>query len=422
MNEAAGREVDVLVIGGGVVGVCVALELAEAGRDVELVERGALCSEASLGNACWIAAGYALPMSAPGVVSQGLRWLLDRGSPFSIKPRLSIGLLRWLWKFRGACTHEQMLRGAVPLHALNTRSMQLYRELAADDGLDFYFEEQGLLHVHLSDAARDAGEAEAELLRDLGVEAVSLDRAGLLELEPRLGSDVHSGVFFPDHAQLDPHAFVLAMAERAAAAGVRVSTSVEVVGATVEDGRVHSVETSDGPIVAGEFVLAAGAWSAPLARFFGDRLLMEPAKGYSVTVSDVDPERRPSLPLAVDDTKVAITPLDRGRYRYSSTLELAGFDPAVNPRRLDVNRSSLRTVLVDPDLNSEGEPWSGYRPLTPDGLPYIGRSTRLANLIHASGHGMLGVTHAPVTAELVRELVCGQTASIDLAPFRPDRY
>lgn len=413
---------DVLIIGGGVIGACCALYLTRAGRQVTLVERADLCAGASQGNACWVAVGYALPTAAPGVLGQGLKWLFDSGSPFYIKPRLSFGLVRWLLAFQVACTQQKMMAGAKSLLALNRASLHLFRELAAEPNLDFDYTEAGLLHLHLSERYRQVGEKEAELLRGLGLEAISLKRDGLEELEPSLQAGIESGIFYPEHAHLDPFKLVKSVAKRAEAEGVTILTQTDVLGFEKLEGRISQVETSKGWIVVREVVLAAGAWSTILAKKLGAPILMEPAKGYSITVKKRSAKQGPSRPLAIDDSKVAITPLGQDRFRFSSTLELAGFDSAINPKRLAVNRESLQRVLPDMERLDEAEAWSGYRPLTPDGLPYIGRSGKVSNLIFATGHGMLGITHGPITGKLVAEIVTGQRVSIELSSFRPGRY
>ncbi len=413
---------DILIIGGGVIGACTALYLTRAGRQVTLVEKADICSGASHGNACWVAAGYALPTAAPGVLGQGLKWMLDPGSPFYIKPRLNVDLVRWLWAFRGACTHKKMMAGAETLLELNRQSLQMFRELAAEPTLDFDYCEVGLLHLHLSEKYRQAGEKEADLLRSLGIKAISLGRDGLEELEPNIQEGVESGIFFPEHAHLDPRKLVETVAIQAQKEGATIMTQNEVTGFKLDGKRIVRIETKKGSIEPKEVVLAAGAWSSILAKQLGASILMEPAKGYSVTVKKRSATQGPTRPLAVDDSKVAITPLGKDRFRFSSTLELAGFDLAINPKRLNVNRQSLQKVLPDMEILDAEEPWSGYRPLTPDGLPYIGRSERINNLIFATGHGMLGITHGPITGKLVTEIITNQTPSIKLTPMRPERF
>ena len=418
--QGKNKKTGIIIIGGGVIGACTALYLTRAGRRVTLVEKGELCSGASLGNACWVAAGYALPTAAPGVLGQGIKWLLDSGSPFYIKPRLSLDLVRWLLAFSAACNHSRMMTGANTLLPLNRLSLEMFEELAQE--LDFDFHKNGLLHLHMSEETRQKGEKEADIMRGLGMEVISIGRDELVELEPKVQDGVLSGVFYPDHAHLDPAKLVSAVAAQAEKEGATILTHTAVTGFQKDGGRIAQIETIHGTIEPDEVVLAAGAWSSILAKQLGAPILMEPAKGYSITVRKRSAEQGPSRPLAVDDTKVAITPLGDDRFRFSSTLELAGFDPSINKTRLAVNKQSLQEVLPDMEVLDGDEPWAGYRPLTPDGLPYIGRTKRLDNLIFATGHGKLGVTHGPITAKLVAEVLAGDEPSIDLEPMSPDRY
>ncbi|MEM7531180.1 MAG: FAD-dependent oxidoreductase [Chloroflexota bacterium] len=411
---------DILIIGGGVIGTCTALFLTRAGRQVTLVEKADICAGASHGNACWVATGYAIPTAAPGVLGQGLKWLLDSGSPFYIKPRLSLDLARWLWAFQAACTHSKMMAGAEILMDLNRQSLHMFRELATE--FEFGYQERGLLHLHLSEKYRQAGEKEAELLRSMGIKAISLDRDGLEELEPSLEAGINSGVFFPEHANLEPRTLVETVAAQAEKEGATILTQTEVTGVERDGNRITAVETSNGTMIPNEVVLAAGAWSSIVAKKVGAPILMEPAKGYSMTVKRRSETQGPSRPISVDDSKVAITPLGREHFRFSSTLELSGFDLSINQKRLAVNRQTLQTVLPDMDNLDVEETWAGYRPMTPDGLPYIGRSERVDNLIFATGHGMLGITHGPLTGKLVTEILTGQEPSVKLEPMRPERY
>jgi len=307
------------------------------------------------------------------------------------------------------------------LLALNRESLHLFRELNTEPNLDFEYNEAGLLHLHLTEKYRQAGEQEADLLRKMGVEAISLERDGLEELEPKLQDGVESGIFYPEHAHLDPVKLVKSIAAQAEAEGATILRQTEVIGFEMDEGRINQIKTSGGSITPKEVVLAAGAWSSILAKKIGAPILMEPAKGYSVTVKKRSPDQGPTRPLAVDDAKVAITPLGQDHFRFSSTLELAGFDPSINSTRLKVNRDALQKVLPDMASLDAEAPWSGFRPLTPDGLPYIGRSEKVSNLIFATGHGMLGITHGPITGKLITEIITGQIPSIALAPFRPER-
>ena len=207
------------IIGGGIIGLSSAYYLNQAGYEVEIIDKDEMQEGCSYGNAGMIVPSHFVPLAAPGVITKGIRWMFNPKSPFYIKPSLRLDLARWLWAFRAACTHEKMMAGAEILLKLHRQSHQLFRELSAEIDCDFH--EMGLLHLHLSEKYRQAGEKEAHILRSLGLEAISLDRDGLEELEPNIQDGIESGIFFPEHAHLDPTKFVTNMATQAAQEGRR---------------------------------------------------------------------------------------------------------------------------------------------------------------------------------------------------------
>lgn len=410
---------DVLIIGGGVIGACAAYYLSQQNASVTLIEKDYICAGSSHGNAGWVAAGHAIPLAAPGVLTQGLKWLLDPGSPFYIKPRMSLDLLRWLWQFQAACTQRQMLRGIPPLLALNRHGLALFDKLAAVDGFEFGYERKGLLHLYLKQSTLEKGLKEASLMREFGVETVALDHDGVRQMEPNVLDSVLAGIFYPDYAHLIPHQFVQTIAQAAQANGAMLHEKTEVIGFETAGERISTVKTTRGSFEADQVVLAAGAWCAPLARMLGIRLALQPAKGYSITVKR--PPTCPHLPLALDEYKIAATPLG-DIFRFSSTLELAGFDFSINPRRLAATRQGICDYLPGMADLEVLEIWRGYRPATPDGLPIIGRSHTIDNLIFATGHGMLGITHGPITGKLVAQIIANETPQINLTPLRAERF
>lgn len=413
-------ETDVLIIGGGVIGVCIALYLTREGKSVTLLEKNALCAGASHGNASWVATAACQPTAAPGVIEQGLKWMLDSGSPFYIKPRANLDLLRWLWHFRQASTEEKMLAGAKITTLLNQPTIKLYKELV-EEGLEFGFEQKGLLHLHLSEKYRKSGIEDMKFREKYGYKGELLGRKELEELQPNLRPEIESGIFYSEPAHIQPHKFVDAIGRQAEKEGALIREWTTVSGFDMRNGYIHAVETNQGRFEAGEVVLAAGAWSAPLAKMMGQRILLQPAKGYSITAKRPAPELGPQRPISLNDYKIAITPFGAD-FRFSSTLELAGFDPSINQKRIAVNYEGLNRVFEGFDHLDVKETWSGYRPLSADTLPIIGRSVVINNLIYATGHGTLGVTHAPITGKLVTQIVKGEKPDIDIKLLQPDRW
>ncbi|NOX61049.1 MAG: FAD-dependent oxidoreductase [Chloroflexi bacterium] len=413
------QRVDTLIIGGGVIGVCAAYFLAETGRSVTLVEKNDIASGASYGNAGLIAVDHAIPLPAPGALTQGLRWLLDSASPFYIKPRLDPDLIRWLWLFRGACKREKMLRAIPILLALGRASIALYDEMHARHPLEDAYQRRGRLFLYRTQSALDHAKRELELLQQFGVRGDVLDAVAVHERFPPASSAVIGGVFYEDYAHFSPHHFVKNLARVAQSLGADIRQRTEVLSFETSGKRIAKVRTTRGDFQAEAVVLAAGAWSAPLGRALGLRLPIQPAKGYSITARR--PADYPELPVQLSDDMVAVTPMGDA-LRFSSTLEMAGFDMRINQRRIDASRRAMRDYVRAGGELEEIELWRGFRPMSPDDLPLIGRSAALGNLIVATGHSMLGMTQGAITGKLVSQLIAGEPPDLELTPFSPDRF
>jgi D-amino-acid dehydrogenase len=408
----------IVVVGGGVVGVCAAYYLARRGLPVTLVEKGDIASGSSYGNAGLIVPSHSIPLAAPGVLQQGLRWMLDPESPFYVRPRLRRDLVRWLLRFRRACTAEHVRRAIPIIHGLHCASLDLYRQLAALPGLDFGFRQDGVLAVFRTPAGLAHGRHEAAVLEAAGIRAAVLDRDGARALEPALRADVAGGIHFADDAHVTPDRFVRGLAGVAAGLGAHLCTGTEVLGFTARGRTLTSVETTRGDVAANQVVLAAGSWSADLARGLGIDLPLQPAKGYSITCDR--PAAGPRMPLLLGELRAAVTPMGDA-LRFAGTLELAGLDLTINRRRVAAIRRGVPQYLAEPHYTVR-EIWRGLRPCSPDGLPYIGRPERYDNLIVATGHAMIGVSLGPITGALVAQLAARETPMLDLAPLAPDRF
>lgn len=408
-----------LVIGGGVEGVCSAYYLVRAGWDVTLVEKGDVCAGSSYGNGGLIVPGHAIPMAAPGVWLTGLKWMLDPESPFYIRPRLDPELFAWLWRFRGACNAAHVRRAVPLIRDLSYASLALYRELAAVDGLEFGFRQDGALKVFRTERAYEEAVRDARLLEEAGIAVKILDAAAARQVEPSLVPEVVGAILLPDDAHLIPDAFVKGLASVGQRLGVKVRTWTEVLGFRTAGRRIALVETTRGEFEADEIVLAAGAWSPVLARMLGLTLPLQPGKGYSVTYRR--PANGPRMPLLLGEARVGVTPME-GRLRFAGTLELAGLDFSIDRRRVNaIVRAPARYVRGVDDLPVI-EIWRGLRPCTPDGLPMIGRSERLDNLILATGHAHIGVSLGPVTGKLVSQLAADEKPLVEVTALKPERF
>jgi D-amino-acid dehydrogenase len=286
---------------------------------------------------------------------------------------------------------------------------------------DFGFRASGSVVVHRSEKGREKDRKKAKRAQDAGLNVSVLGRSGLDEVLSNGPSEALGGVHYHQDALLNPVRLLSALKQRVEDVGGALRLGTAVTGFEQRNGGIHRVRTPRAEWEANEVILSAGAWSGPLARQLGIDLPIQPAKGYSVTYSD--PSETPDLPYVLTETKVAVTPMD-GQVRCAGTLELAGFDGAVDFRRATpILKEAARYVpRVNPDAPEQEDVWAGFRPCTPDGLPLIGRVPAIDNLVVATGHGMMGVSMSPITGQLVSEIVQGDSPSIDSSPLSPARF
>ena len=413
----------VLIVGGGVIGLCTALECAQRGFRVMLVERnGERRDGCSYGNTGMVVPSHFVPLAAPGAVALALKWMWNPASPFYVKPRISPDLARWGWKFWRAANAAHVRRASPLLCSLALASRAQYETLAGDDN-DFGFERRGVLMLCRSEHALQEEAAVAGQARSLGLSAQVLDAKGAAALEPDIRMDVAGAVHVAEDCNVDPERLMDSLQRRCAAAGVSFRWRSEVCDWRMDAARrIRAVRLKSGEeLQADEYVLCAGSWAAALARGLGLRLPMQAGKGYSVTL----PRARfsPRTCALLTEARVAVSPMN-GRLRFGGTMELAGLDESINAIRVRGIVDAVQRYYPDfgpPDFERI-EPWRGLRPCTPDGLPYLGRTARVPNLVVASGHAMLGMTLGPITGRIAADLLEGAAPALDLTPLSPDRY
>lgn len=410
----------VVVIGAGVIGLCAAHYCVQRGWDVTIVERnGEQRDGCSFGNAGMIVPSHFVPLAAPGAVSLALRWMMNPASPFYIRPRASWDLVDWGLKFWKAAHALHVARAAPILRDLNLASRECHLELARNNGLEIAT--TGTLMLCNTRHALDEEARTAAYARELGVPAEVLDAQQTAAMEPSLRMDVIGSVFFPDDAHLDPKRLVNALQRRLQATGATFVWNAQVTALVRDSSRVRAVRHSDGEIAADEVVLAAGSWSASLARRLGISMPLQPGKGYSVTLHDA--RALPERAAILTEARVAVSAMS-GALRFGGTMELSGFDESINDKRV---RSIIDAVCrYYPELSAADfagvQPWYGFRPCSPDGVPYIGRTMQCPNVVLATGHAMMGVSLAPITGKLVSQLIAGEPPTIDISLLSPDRF
>ena len=415
------HKAETLVIGGGAIGICCAYYLHGLGKNVTVVEKDNICSGSSYGNAGLIVPSYSMPLAAPGVIFQGLKWMFNPESPFYIKPRFNRELLCWLWQFRGACSENNVRKGLPILSGLSSASMELFEDLAALEGFNFGFEKNGIVELFNTHKGFQQGAKDAQRLQEFGIEHKILGKSEIVQYTQGMRTVAVGGIFFPGDAHLVPDQFVGQLARDLENKGVQLLSSVEVLGFETSGHMVTTVKTTRGDISVEEVILAGGSWSAEMARELKIEVLMEPAKGYSITYKR--PPGFPAVPLAMAEAKVVLTPMSE-MLRLAGTLELAGFDLSINKRRLHAILKAVPAYFPDIDTDALEliEIWRGLRPCSPDGLPYLGRPRRYDNLIISTGHGMKGISLAPITGKIVSQLASGQTPAVDMAALGIERF
>ncbi len=412
----------ILIIGGGVIGLCTAYYCAFRGHRVTLLEREPEAHEGcSFGNAGMIVPSHFVPLAAPGMVAMGLRMMWNPESPFYIKPRLDADLIAWSWKFWCAANAGHVRRSAPLLRDLSFASRALFEELAMLPNFDFDLTQRGLLMLcktqhALDDEAKYAAQANA-----LGVPAEVLSPSAAATLDPGVRMDIAGAVYFPKDCHLSPGRFMAGMRAQCAAMGVTFHYETEVTGFTQQGQRITSAKTEGTTFEADEIVLCGGSWSPLLAKELGLKLPMQAGKGYSLTLSQ--PRQLPQLCSIFTEARMAITPMGSS-LRFGGTMEIAGLDEAINPRRVEGIIKSVSRYFPDftPADFAGIQPWSGLRPCSPDGMPYLGRTAKYANLTLATGHAMMGLSLGPITGKLVAQVMDGEKPAHELARLSPDRY
>ncbi len=403
------ENVDVLIVGGGVIGVTSAYYLLQQGRSVTLVEKGEIGSGSSYGNAGLIVPSYSIPLSSPGVLSAGLKWMLKSDSPFYVKPRLAPDLISWLWRFWRHSNASWVRRATPVLHNMGENSLNLYSRIVREEGLDCHYQQSGLLELYRSHQGYEEGKSAAKMLQRYSIVSQLLNSHAVQEKVPQVRPGIVGGIYFPDDAHIDPARFVRQLAQLVASRGADLRTHTEVIGLNTGGKKVVAVHTTRGDFRPRQLVLAGGAWSPEIARSLSLSLPIQPAKGYSITIRR--PDDFPELPLILEEAKVAVTPMGE-HLRFAGTLELAGLNLNINQRRVEAIRRAAETFLqIKVSSQNIVEIWRGLRPCTPNGLPVIERPARWENVIVAAGHCMLGVSLAPATGQLVAQIAHNEQAS-----------
>jgi D-amino-acid dehydrogenase len=410
---------DVIIIGGGIIGLACAYYLLKEGKSVRIIERDKIGTNASAGNCGFIFSSHILPLCLPGVVKNELKRFLFSRSPLIIKPGLDIPRLIWLWNFAKKCNLAHLGHAIKVREEVLRHSKMLYQSLFSEEMFECEQKQNGILLVfensrELEKYAKSISSFEHY---DLSVEQLTKEDA--LKLEPGLSRKVCGGIFFKKDFHVRPEKLVDEFRRAVIREGAILEEDCELKGFSLDNQTIIGINTSRGSYVANEYVLAAGAWTSQILKLLDVKIPVQPGKGYCVTVEKNSLSLK--TPCIFYEKRVAFTPWENA-CRAGGFMEFSGFNPEVLSGRIRKIRSDTQEYLSEPLGDSIIDEWAGFRPMCYDDIPIIGRPNNHKNLLFATGHGSTGLSMAPGTGKLVTEIIIGRKPYMDVSVFSPNRF
>jgi len=410
---------NVVVIGGGIIGLSTAYYLQKEGHQVVVIDKSDFKSGASYVNAGYITPSHFISLAAPGMITKGIKWMFNSSSPFYVKPRLDLDFLKWTLAFKRSATVAKVEKAIPVIKDINIFSRDLYEEIKLTNDFNFHYERKGLLMCYQSDKV---GEEEWKIGQrgiEEGLGVQNLSKKEVDQLEPTANLNVKGAIYFDSDAHMTPTDFMPQMVAFLESKGVTIYSKEEVKDIETNNKSITKIITDKREIEADEVVLAAGSWSPLLTKKLGIAIPVQAGKGYRINVNR---NTGITIPAILCEAKVAVTPMD-GFTRFAGTMEVGGINHDINPVRVNAIANAAKSFYNNLEISSEEKAGveCGLRPCSPDGLPYIGKSSKCANLTIATGHAMMGWSLGPATGKLVSELISGKKTTLDLNPFHPDR-
>ncbi|MBT8305347.1 MAG: FAD-dependent oxidoreductase [Maribacter sp.] len=410
----------IIIIGGGIVGLSAAYYLHKDGHQVTVIDKSDISKGASFVNAGYITPSHIIPLASPGMIAKGIKWMFNSSSPFYMKPRFDSDFLKWSWYFHRASTKEKVAKAIPVIKDINLISRELFEEIKVSGDLgDFHLERKGLLMLYKTASAGEEELKVAEKAKYLGLEVQLLDKEKLDAIEPQVKIDALGAIHYECDGHTTPTEFMPKMISYLKSAGVVVKTNEEVMDIELTNNTIQQIITTKDTYKADEIVLAAGSWSGLLSKKMNIKLPIQAGKGYRINME------RPTgiaIPAILMEAKVAVTPM-KGFTRFAGTMEFSGINEIIRKERVGAIANAVTDFYPEIEINAteKAEAKSGMRPVSPDGLPYIGRGNSIGNLTFATGHAMMGWSLGPATGKLVAEVIAEKKPSMDISPFAPMR-
>ena len=415
-----GKQESVVVVGAGIIGIGCAHYLSRAGFKVTVIDKGSIAAACSAYNCGYICPSHVPPLTEPGAIGTAMKSLFNPKSPFHVKPRIDPTLWHWMLQFARRCNHGQVLSAGKHLQAILDSSMDEYKQLVNDLSLECEWKENGLLYVLQTERGMDSfAKMDKMLTEEFGVAATRMEGADLPDFDAGLNPGLAGAFHYPEDTSVRPEFLNQMWAKHLQKEGIEFIENCELQTVRKSAAKVTGISTSDREIEADHFVFAMGAWSQRWSKELECKIPIQPGKGYSITMDR--PENSPTHPVLFPEHKVGVSPFENG-FRLGSMMEFAGFDTTLPAARIQQLRDSARPYLV---ASVDGEAritWYGWRPMTWDSLPVIGKTPRFDNAYLATGHNMLGLSLAPATGRLLTEILTGDTPHINAQPYSPMRF
>ncbi len=411
---------NVIVIGGGIVGLSCAYYLMKEGHRVTLIDKSDMSAGASYVNAGYLTPSHIIPLAAPGMMAKGIKWMFNSSSPFYMKPKLEKDFINWAWHFNTSSTSANVEKAIPLIKDINLLSKELYTDMHQSGEMgDFQLEKKGLLMIYKNPKV---GNHERDVMNraiDMGLEARELSLAELGQLQPNLSKDIQGAFHYECDAHTTPEEIMKKLIDYLRGHGVTIKPNEEVVDFSIKGTTLDGVTTDNGIYKADDVVIAAGSWSQNLSKKLRLNISVQAGKGYRINVSRPTPVK---LPAVLMEAKVAVTPM-RGFTRFAGTMELSGINHKIRVERVRAIARAAGNYYDGLEINEQeiADARCGLRPVSPDGLPYIGRTSKFTNLYIATGHAMMGWSLGPATGKLISEIISNKKPSMSLDGFNPER-
>ncbi|AWH74025.1 amino acid dehydrogenase [Dokdonia sp. Dokd-P16] len=410
---------DVIIIGGGIIGLSCAYFLQKSGHHVTVIDQSKMDGGASYVNAGYMSPSHLVPLAAPGVMRQGIKWMFNKKSPLYIKPRLDADFLKWSLAFNRSCTQKHVNSAVPVMKEIAVLGRDLYHQIKQEEGFSFHLEKKGLLMLCQTEETLQHEDELVQIAIKEGLSARTITAQDVKGMMPDATLDIVGASYFECDHHSTPGEFMAEMKAHLLSKGVVIRQEEKVIDVTINKGKITSVKTDKEEFKADEVVLAAGSWTSTLSRKLNISLLLQAGKGYRIQTTK---ETGITYPSILSEAKVAITPMN-GFTRFAGTMEIAGINHRINKARVDSIADGVNKYFPEVHITAEEKAVAacGLRPVSADGMPYIGKSSKCKNLTIATGHAMMGWTLGPSTGKLVQEIVDEVTPSMDMAMFHPDR-